>query len=128
MYQYLADLVLTVHFLFVAFVVVGLLIVIVARWTGWTWAFSLKFRLLHLLAIAIVVVQAWLGQICPLTLWENELRVRAGQMPYEHSFVQDWLHRLLFYDAELWVFVLGYTIFAAVVAGLWWRDRHRLHW
>lgn len=127
-YQYLADLVLVAHFSFVAFVVFGLLAVIAGRWAGWPWIWSLKFRLLHLLAIGIVVAQAWLGQICPLTRWENALRVRAGQAPYEQSFVQDWLHRLLFYDAPLWVFVLGYTLFGAVVACLWWIDRRRLHW
>ena len=127
-YQHLADLVLVVHFGFVAFVVLGLLAVFAGRWAGWSLIFSLKFRLLHLLAIGIVVAQAWLGQLCPLTRWENELRVRAGQLPYEQSFVQDWLHRLLFYDAQAWVFTLGYTVFAALVAGLWWLDRGRLHW
>ena len=127
-YQYLADLVLVVHFSFVAFVVLGLLAAIAGRWAGWFWIYGLKFRLLHLLAIGVVVVQAWLGQACPLTRWENELRIRAGQAPYEQSFVQDWLHRFLFYDAQVWVFVLGYTVFGALVACLWWIDRRRLHW
>jgi len=127
-YQYLADFVLLVHFSFVAFVVLGFLAVIAGRWLNWPWIYSLKIRLLHLMAIGVVVVQAWLGQLCPLTQWENALRVRAGQAPYEQSFVQDWLHRLLFYDAQMWVFVLGYTVFGAAVACLWCIDRRRLHW
>lgn len=81
------------------------------------------FRLAHVAAILIVVVQSWAGRICPLTVWESELRRRAGQQPYSETFVQHWLHRLLFYDAEPWLFTTIYTVFGALVLLVWWLGR-----
>ena len=36
------------------------------------------------------------------------------------SFVQHWLHRLIFYQAEAWVFTLSYTVFGALVILAWY--------
>ena len=127
MLQLLADVILVVHFGFVLFVLLGFFAILIGRFIHWDWIYHRLFRLLHLAAIGIVVLQAWLGRLCPLTLWENALRQRAGQSVYEASFVQHWVQRLLYYDAEPWVFVVLYTVFAALVAGAWWRDRDRLH-
>ena len=78
-------------------------------------------RLLHLLAIGFVVLQAWAGEICPLTTWEMALRSRGGQATYDSSFIAYWLGRLIYYEAPPWVFVVIYTLFAAlVVATLFW--------
>lgn len=122
----LADMVLVVHAGFVVFVVSGCGAILVGPWAGWRWIYSRRFRWLHLAAIAVVVAQAWLGRLCPLTLWESELRRRAGEAGYAGGFIQHWLHRLLYYDVPPWVFVVTYTIFGALVLGLWWRDRGRL--
>ena len=118
-YRLLADGVLIVHFLFVAFVIGGLLARLAGLAAGWRWVRHAWFRRTHLAAVAIVVLQAWLGLICPLTRWENALRLRAGQTPYEETFVQHWLHRILFYQAEPWVFTVVYTIFGAAVLAAW---------
>ena len=126
-YQLLADLILVVHSSFVVFVVLGCLLILVGPWLGWSWIYSRRFRWLHVAAIGVVVAQAWLGRLCPLTIWESELRRRAGQGGYDGSFVQYWLQRLLYYDFAPWVFTLAYTIFGAVVLALWWRDRQHLH-
>ena len=125
-YQLLADALLLVHVAFVAFVVLGCVAILVGPLFLWQWIYSRRFRWLHAAAIGIVVLQAWLGRLCPLTIWENDLRRRAGEAGYEASFIQHWLKQILYYDFPLWVFGLAYTIFGAVVAGLWWRDRERL--
>jgi polyferredoxin len=83
------------------------------------------FRYSHLAAVGIVVGQAWLGRICPLTTWENALRRRAGQSSYEETFIQHWLHPLLFYAAPAWVFTAIYSIFGVLVALVWWRAAYR---
>jgi hypothetical protein len=57
---------------------------------------------------------------------ESTLRRRAGQAPYEATFIQHWLQQLLYYDLPLWVFGVAYTVFGALIVGLWWRDRERL--
>lgn len=115
----LADLVLVLHAFFVTFVVAGQVLILVGLWQGWAWVRNRAFRLAHLLAIGIVVLQAWLGVLCPLTILENALRRRAGEAAYEGSFIQHWLHRLIFYEAEGWVFTAVYTAFAVLVALTW---------
>ena len=106
---------LAFHALFIVFVVVGFAIILAGIANGWSWTRNIWFRALHLAAIAIVVLQAWLGWRCPLTVWEAALRRRAFQEPQEGSFVQYWLQRLIFYEAEPWVFVVAYSAFGVAV-------------
>ena len=120
-YQLLADAVLVIHFGVVLFVVGGLVVVVAGNWLRWRWVNQLWFRLAHLAAIAVVVLQAWLGQYCPLTTLESWLRVQAGAAAYERSFVEHWLQRLIFYEAPFWVFAVAYTAFALLVLLVWWR-------
>ncbi|MBL8201199.1 MAG: DUF2784 domain-containing protein [Chromatiales bacterium] len=116
----LADLVLVSHALFVGFVVIGFALILAGLALGWPWVRRPVFRYLHLAAIGVVVIQAWLGIECPLTTLESALRARAGEAGYAASFVQDWLYRLLFYQAESWVFTVLYTGFGTAVALVWW--------
>ena len=123
LYGLMADGILVVHFAFVLFVVLGLALILVGLRAGWAWVHNRRFRIAHLAAIGIVVVQAWLGRLCPLTVWENELRRRAGQLDYPAGFVQHWLHRVLFFEAEPWVFTAIYTAFGALVVLVWFLGR-----
>ena len=123
LYGLLADLILIIHFAFVLFVVVGFGLILVGLLAGWRWVGNRPFRVTHLVAIAVVVIQAWLGQLCPLTIWENQLRRMAGQTSYSESFIQHWLHKVLFYQAEPWMFTASYTAFAALVVLVWLLER-----
>ena len=125
LYSLLADALLLVHFAFVVFVVVGFLAILIGLLARWSWIHSRVFRITHLAAIGIVVLQAWFGQLCPLTIWENELRQRAGQSGYTQTFVEHWLHKLLFYQAEPWVFTAIYTTFGVLVVLVWYLGRRR---
>lgn len=120
-YQALADAILVLHLLIVLFVVLGLPIILLGNKAGWRWVNSLPWRVAHLVAIAIVVLQAWLGQYCVLTVLESFLRAQAGQQGYEASFIQYLVQRLLYYDAPLWLFAIIYTGFALLVIWAWWR-------
>ena len=115
-----ADGLLIIHALFIAFVVFGLILIIAGLVRGWRWVRNPWFRFIHLGAIGIVVIQAWLNVICPLTVWENNLREKAGDATYAGSFIRHWLHKLIFYQAEAWVFTLSYTAFAALVVLAWY--------
>ncbi|WP_445011972.1 DUF2784 domain-containing protein [Vreelandella stevensii] len=119
----LADAVLLLHVLFVAFVVLGLLAIYLGGLLGWHWVRYRLFRLVHLGAIGYVVVQAWLGAVCPLTTLEMALRAEAGSATYAGSFIQHWLQRLLYYTAPEWVFVAVYTLFGSLVLASWWLVR-----
>lgn len=119
MYLFLADFILAMHALFVAFVVLGLVAVLLGKYWRWGWIRNLWFRLTHLLAIGIVMAESWLGLICPLTEWENRAREAAGGSAYPGSFIPYWLHRILFYDFDPWVFTMAYTIFGILVLVAW---------
>lgn len=123
--QYLlaADAVLVLHVLFVAFVVIGLMLIGCGGLLSWRWVRNRTFRILHLIAIGIVVLQAWIGAICPLTTLEMALRERAGDAVYEGSFISHWLGAILYYRAPAWVFVVCYTLFGLLVAGSWFLVR-----
>ncbi|MCC5793801.1 MAG: DUF2784 domain-containing protein [Chromatiales bacterium] len=121
MYALLADIVLLLHALIVAFVVFGLVLTLAGGLLGWAWPRNFWFRVTHLALVVVVAVQAWLGVLCPLTIWEQQLRSLAGQPVYEGSFIEFWLHRIIFYEAEPWVFTLVYTLFGLLVAVTWWR-------
>jgi hypothetical protein len=120
-YRLLADAVLVLHFGVVLFVVGGLVLVLLGNALGWAWVNRLSFRLAHLAAIAVVVAQAWLGQLCPLTILESWLRVQAGGAAYRQSFIEHWLQRIVYWDAPPWAFTVAYTAFGALVLLVWWR-------
>ena len=125
LYLLAADLLLFMHVLFVAFVILGLVLVIVGKLADWSWVRNPWFRLAHLAAIGIVVLQSWLGAICPLTTWEMALRERAGEAVYTGAFIAHWLETVLYYRAPEWVFILAYTVFGALVVFCWFWVRPR---
>lgn len=120
LYRILADLVLSLHFAIVLFVIAGLLLILVGNYRSWRWVNTWWFRIAHIAAIAIVVAESWLGIVCPLTTLEGWLREQAGTVPYSASFIEHWVQRLLYYEAPPWVFTLAYSLFGVAVAAAWW--------
>ena len=125
LYLLAADITLFLHTSFVAFVVIGLILIFVGNAFTWRWVRNPWFRWLHLLAILVVVLQSWLGVICPLTTLEMALRSRAGDIVYPGTFVSHWLEKILYYDAPAWLFAVCYTAFAALVVASWFWVRPR---
>lgn len=116
MYSTLADLLVGLHFLYVAYVVVGLLLVWIGLACGWSWIRNPWFRWTHLVAIVIVALEAAFAIECPLTRWEYELRQAAGQPASEASFMGRLFHNLLFYeDVPSWVFPTLHIGFGVLV-------------
>lgn len=94
-----ADLVVAIHVAYVAYVILGQFVIILAAPMNWKWARNPWFRFTHLLAIAIVAVEAIQGWPCPLTVWEGQLRELGGQaFNGSESFMGKLLHDLLFID------------------------------
>jgi hypothetical protein len=83
LYAVLADVTLVTHALFVAVVIGGQAAILIGWSSGWTWTRAPIVRAAH----AAVVVKAWLGIPCALTVLENVLRGR-GSLPAD-------LHRVL---------------------------------
>ncbi|HWP35657.1 MAG TPA: DUF2784 domain-containing protein [Thermodesulfobacteriota bacterium] len=90
-YGLLADLVLVVHFGFVAFVVLGALLARGHR----------RLQALHLLAATYAVGVAAVRWVCPLTSLEYWLRARAGQPVDGRGFLARLLEPVLYGWADL---------------------------
>lgn len=82
----LADLVLVLHAGFVAFAVLGGLLVL--RWPRLAWA--------HVPAVAWAVIVELTGWICPLTPLENLFREAGGRPGYAGAFLNHYLVPLLY--------------------------------
>jgi hypothetical protein len=119
-YGYLADLIVAAHVGYVAFVIVGQLLILVGLLFRWGWVRNVWFRGLHLLAIAIVAAESVVNFQCPLTVWEDDLRHLAGQKVAEGTFIGRMLHNLLVFDDlpfNHWAFRASYIGFAVLVLG-----------
>jgi Protein of Unknown function (DUF2784) len=114
-YSILADVVVVAHFAYVAFVLLGLVAVLVGFLLRWEWVRNFWFRIVHLSMILIVAFEAVMGIVCPLTTLENYLRDKAGESVRAGSFMGQVVHDLLFFEASPWVFTCGYCAFAGLV-------------
>jgi hypothetical protein len=114
-YRILADATVVIHALMAAFVVLGLLVVLVGRVAGWRWIRNFWFRSIHLGLIATIVVFPLIGGLCPLTDLENWLRKQGGGETYPGSFIAHWVHELLFVQVSSWVITVSYCAFGAAV-------------
>lgn len=115
----LADTLLALHVGVVAFVLLGEAGVLLGARLGWRWVRWRRLRVLHLGLMVFIAVQAALGRLCPLTVWEQDLRALAGQATHGDSFIAHWLGRLLYWDLPWWVFVAAYAAFALLVSLTW---------
>jgi len=85
-YRILADIVLLVHFLFLAFVVGGA--VLAFRWPRISW--------IHVPAFLWGTAIEFSGWICPLTPLENHLRRLGGSAGYQGGFIEHYILPLVY--------------------------------
>lgn len=105
MYGILADFVVFLHLSYVAYVILGQVAIIIAAPMRWQWARNPWFRFTHLLAIAIVAYEAIYQIRCPLTVWEEKLRIMAGQdFNASETFMGRLMHDLLFIPGQPEIF------------------------
>lgn len=113
-YSLLADLVVVAHLTFILFVIAGGLLAL--RWKRAAW--------IHVPAAAWGILIEVAGSICPLTPLENLLRLKAGELGYETSFVEHHILPLV-YPEELTrnvqlvlaglIFVVNALVYAVVL-------------
>jgi hypothetical protein len=118
MYRFLADTIVVLHLAYVGFVVLGLLLILVGAALRWGWVRNFWLRGIHFLMIAVVVGESLLDITCPMTTWEDDLRVAAGESVSEGTFIGRFAHRLLFLpeNGEATLTAI-YCLFGAAVLG-----------
>ena len=103
----------------ILFNVAGLAIIPVGAWCGWRFVRIFWLRALHLALLGIVALQAAVGKICFLTLWQGALLRQSGEAAPDLPIVQGWVTRLVFWPLPLWVFVLLYLAVFGYALALW---------
>lgn len=83
-----ADLIVLIHFAFILFVMFGGFLAIKWRW----------FIYLHLPAVVWGALIEFFGWICPLTIWENQLRLMNGG-EYSTGFIEHYIIPLIYPEA-----------------------------
>lgn len=106
----LADLVVLVHFFWILFMLAGFILTL----SGFFWKrfFAMRlFRILHLFGIIYVTLLAILGEYCPLTILENNLRAKYNSsLTYPGSFIAHYLERVVYPDVNPLIIIIP-TIF-----------------
>ena len=116
----MADLIVALHFLFVAFVVLGGLLAL--RWPRTAW--------LHVPAVIWGALVELTGWICPLTPLENRLRRAGGESGYQGDFIAHYILPVLYPNGltrsdQLMLGGLALAINIAVYAFVAVRHRRR---
>ena len=115
-YSLLADLIVIVHFLYVMFALGGQAIIMVGWVFRWQFIRQPVFRIIHLVTVAFVAMEAVIGMICPLTEWEYNLRHMAGQsIDRDLSFIARLIRMIIFYDFPPWLFTFMHISFGILV-------------
>jgi len=112
LYRLLANAVISIHALFILFVVLGGFLAWRRRWVA----------AVHVPCAIWGVLIEYRGWICPLTPLENALRAKAGQQGYSGGFIEHYLLPTMYpsgltprVQALLGTFVLVVNAFAYTV-------------
>ncbi len=114
-YKILADTVVITHLIWIIFMIVGFVM------TFYSLAVKNKkffdrwlFRTIHFLGILYVSVLSLLGKYCPLTVWENNLRIKYDPgLVYPGSCMVHYIQKLVYPNIDPQIINLA-TIFIAV--------------
>ena len=118
-WAFAADVLVFVHLCYVLFTVGGAVLILLGGAVGWKWVRRRAFRLVHLGAVLLVALEASLGVLCPLTVWEYALRTRAGQVhDADLSFVARIIRSIIFVDLPDWAFTAMYVGFGVLVLAM----------
>ncbi len=116
-YHAMAVAVLTVHLLFIFWVVGGALLTRRRRVLRWLHIISLVYGML---------IEALPWPPCPLTVLEGWLEARAGITPYQGSFLVHYLEAAVYPDIPVSVLIAGAVAVCVFNLGLYARRyRHR---
>ena len=113
-YRIAADLVIFVHFLWIAFVILGFPVFLYFNLQKW--------RAIHLLSLIVTVVMQLTGTICPLTYLESYLKAKGvSRGVYPGQFTIDTIEKLIYVeDLTLEKITYATIVFLALVLLSFW--------
>jgi hypothetical protein len=115
MHPILGELVLALHLVVIGFNVAGLVAIPLGARLGWRLVRLRWLRLLHLVALGAVALQAALGRACFLTDWQDALTGGGARDP----LIMRWVNSVVFWPLPIWVFTAVYFVVFLYVLALW---------
>jgi hypothetical protein len=112
----LAEAILAAHIAIILFNVFGLIAVPLGALCGWRFVRVRWWRVLHLVLLGTVALQAVVGRACILTLWQAAAEGAASPTP----LIMGWINWMIYWPLPIWVFAaLYFAVFGYAVALLW---------
>ena len=119
-YSLTADSVMLLHFAFIAFALLGALLLL--RWPQLIW--------LHIPALTWGIYIESSGKVCPLTGYENHFRALAGQSTYGEGFITHYLAPIIYppnFSRGWQFFALGVLLLTNLIGyGVYLTRRRKL--
>jgi hypothetical protein len=113
----LAEAILAVHVAIILFNLFGLIVVPLGALCGWRFVRVRWWRVLHLILLGTVALQAVAGRACILTLWQDAVATGA---PSPTPLIMGWVNRMIYWPLPVWVFAALYLlVFGYALALLW---------
>lgn len=124
----LANVVAFLHLAYALFVILGTAAIVIGPALGWRWIRNLPFRVLHVMAVYIVLVEEAFGIQCPLNVLQWDLRSAGGGPPEATEGLGGILDGLLYrtipgwaLDVLYWSLGVGLLVLLYVVPPRWRR-------
>jgi len=112
----LAETILAAHIAIILFNVFGLIAVPLGALCRWRFVRVRWWRVLHLVLLGTVALQAVLGRACFLTLLQAAAEGAANPAP----LIMGWANRMIYWPLPIWVFAALYVVvFGYALALLW---------
>jgi len=102
-----ADLLMIIHFLWAAFMILGLPIGLIAHSSALRWT--------HFIGMLITAAIAMMGAYCPLTIWEEILRWEGDSgLTHGGSFLAHHMSKVLYPNLEPWIIRAASVIWGVI--------------
>jgi hypothetical protein len=126
----LANVVAFLHLAYALFVILGTIAIVIGPSVGWQWIRNLPFRILHVAAVYVVLVEEVFGIQCPLNVLTWNLRTASGGPEEATDGLGGILDGLLYrtvpgwaLDGMYWSLGAGLLVLLYVVPPRWRRTR-----
>jgi hypothetical protein len=107
-YTLMADILLLTHSICVMGIVFPIPVILIGRLLQWKVVTHFWFRTVHLVLVSILFLETVFDKPCPLTVWEQQLRLKSGTGTFDKPFMEYWVTRLLPIQPAAWVYTSLY--------------------
>ena len=110
-----SEIVLLFHFCVFLFMVLSFFLIPYGYYQKWEWVKNRYYRLIHLILMGIIFIEAILGFMCPLTILENFLR---NDIEINNKITQI-IHQVMYWDLPTNQFIILYLLSLLYLIFLW---------